>query len=94
MPREYKRVLAAEAAARAEDGTAGSPSSWERRVMGKPTGFIELKRRSSRRRPVEERLHDWREVYKLPRRRCSPIRARAAWTAASRSAIRAARSAT
>ncbi len=31
--------------------------------MGKVTGFIEIPRLSPRRRPVEERLHDWHEVY-------------------------------
>jgi glutamate synthase (NADPH) small chain len=31
--------------------------------MGKPTGFIEIQRKSQPRRPVEERVHDWREVY-------------------------------
>ncbi len=36
--------------------------------MGKPTGFIEIKRRKQPTRPVAERLHDWREVY-LPYRR-------------------------
>src|SRR5690242_20151636 len=33
--------------------------------MGKPTGFIELKRTKQPSRPVAERLQDWREVYKL-----------------------------
>jgi glutamate synthase (NADPH/NADH) small chain len=31
--------------------------------MGKPTGFIEIQRKKHPTRPVEERLHDWREVY-------------------------------
>jgi glutamate synthase (NADPH/NADH) small chain len=31
--------------------------------MGKPTGFIEIQRKTHPTRPVEERLHDWREVY-------------------------------
>ena len=31
--------------------------------MGKVTGFIEIKRKKHPTRPVEERLHDWREVY-------------------------------
>jgi glutamate synthase (NADPH/NADH) small chain len=31
--------------------------------MGKPTGFIELPRSLPRRRPVEQRVRDWREVY-------------------------------
>jgi len=31
--------------------------------MGKPTGFIEIQRKKHPTRPVEERIHDWREVY-------------------------------
>ena len=31
--------------------------------MGKPTGFIEIQRKKHPTRPVEERVHDWREVY-------------------------------
>ncbi len=31
--------------------------------MGKPTGFIEFERQTPTRRPVEERIHDWLEVY-------------------------------
>ena len=31
--------------------------------MGKPTGFIEIHRKKHPTRPVEERVHDWREVY-------------------------------
>src|SRR6187399_2880766 len=31
--------------------------------MGKPTGFIEIKRKKHPSRPVAERLHDWQEVY-------------------------------
>ena len=31
--------------------------------MGKATGFIEIKRKKHPTRPVEERIHDWREVY-------------------------------
>ena len=31
--------------------------------MGKPKGFIEIDRRKQATRPVEERRHDWREVY-------------------------------
>ena len=38
-------------------------------AVGKPTGFMELKRETPKRRPVPERLHDYREVYEpLPRR--------------------------
>src|SRR2546430_6024116 len=32
--------------------------------MGNPTGFIEIARVGFDRRPVEERIHDWKEVYK------------------------------
>ena len=32
--------------------------------MGKPTGFMEYSRETPQWRPVEERLHDWQEVYK------------------------------
>ena len=31
--------------------------------MGKPTGFIEIKRKKHPTRPVTERVQDWREVY-------------------------------
>src|SRR5262245_47131102 len=31
--------------------------------MGKPTGFIEIKRKKHPTRPVAERIRDWREVY-------------------------------
>src|SRR3954470_11505399 len=31
--------------------------------MGKPTGFIEIHRKKASTRPVDERLHDYREVY-------------------------------
>jgi glutamate synthase (NADPH/NADH) small chain len=31
--------------------------------MGKPTGFIEIQRKKHPTRPLEERIHDWREVY-------------------------------
>ena len=31
--------------------------------MGKPTGFIEIKRKKHPTRPVDERIRDWREVY-------------------------------
>ncbi|MCB1124831.1 MAG: glutamate synthase, partial [Verrucomicrobiae bacterium] len=32
--------------------------------MGKPDGFLQFKRETPSRRPVEERLHDYQEVYK------------------------------
>jgi glutamate synthase (NADPH/NADH) small chain len=34
--------------------------------MGKPTGFLEVARRTPGYRPVEERVHDWRAVERLP----------------------------
>lgn len=40
------------------------------RGVGKPTGFMEFPRESPPRRPVEERVQDWLEVYlELPRER-------------------------
>src|SRR6186713_2851973 len=39
-----------------------SSSSWGS-PMGKPTGFIEIVRKKHPTRPIEERLHDWSEVY-------------------------------
>jgi glutamate synthase (NADPH/NADH) small chain len=32
--------------------------------MGKPTGFLEIARELPARRPVEERVRDWREIYR------------------------------
>ncbi|HEY2379874.1 MAG TPA: glutamate synthase subunit beta [Terriglobia bacterium] len=32
--------------------------------MGNPTGFLEIGRVNFERRPVDERIHDWKEVYK------------------------------
>ena len=62
--------------------------------MGKATGFIEIQRKKHPSRPIDERIRDWHEVY-LPYPPGSlGNRARAAWTAGSRSVIRAARSAT
>ena len=101
MPRDYKRVLAGAGAARgsAEGRRAahvhGARSAqvavqWVSRPASSKSSA-----RSSRTRPVAERVHDWREVYlPYPRAGAARIRPRAAWTAASRSAIRAARSAT
>ena len=62
--------------------------------MGKPTGFMEIPRESPGRRPVAERVHDYLEVYNPFPIEKLRTRGRAAWTAASRSATRAARWAT
>ena len=32
--------------------------------MGKPTGFLEFKRETPARRPVIERINDWKDIYK------------------------------
>ena len=62
--------------------------------MGKKTGFMEFGRELPRRRPIPVRLRDWREVYeRFPKSR-PRRRARAAWTAASRSVTTAAHSGT
>ena len=72
--------------------------SW-RCCMADPKGFLKNGREVAERRPVEERVQDWDEVYPDgvgPRAAADhqhPGRA-AAWTAASRSATRAARWAT
>ena len=62
--------------------------------MGKPTGFIEFPRELPTRRPIPKRVHDFLEVYNPFPEEKLRARARGAWTAASRSAIRAVRWAT
>lgn len=38
--------------------------------MGDPRGFLRIPREASRRRPISQRLRDWRAVYEpLPERR-------------------------
>jgi hypothetical protein len=60
--------------------------------MGKDTGFLEIPREQPTRRSVEERVHDWFEIYQPFPKRSSAIRARDAWIAACLSATPAARS--
>ena len=63
--------------------------------MGEATGFLKWARETPTRRPVPVRLRDWKEVYEdFPLERRVRPRPGAAWTAASRSATTAARSAT
>ena len=62
--------------------------------MGKPTGFLEFPRELPTRRPIPERVHDFLEVYNPFPEEKLRAQGRGAWTAASRSAIRDARSAT
>ena len=102
MPRDYKRVL--EARRREADRATGLDEARGRRrgswrcSMADPKGFLKHGREVAERRPVEERVHDWNEVYPggAGARCCRSSRRRpaGAWTAASRSATRAARSAT
>ena len=95
MPRDYKRVLRRRRAPRPQAATPTFNELVGVAPMGKVTGFIEIQRKKPPTRPVAERVHDWHEVYlPYPRRRRCRTRRRAAWTAASRSAIRAVRSAT
>ena len=42
---------------------AGADGRSQPESMGKPTGFIEIQRKKHPTRPIEERVHDWREVY-------------------------------
>ena len=63
--------------------------------MGETTGFLKWERETPTRRPVPVRLRDWNEVYEpFPLGHAADARPGAAWTAASRSATTAARSAT
>ncbi len=60
--------------------------------MGKVTGFLEYKRELPQRRPVDERVNDFFEVYQpFPGGEACARRVRAAWIAASPSATPAAR---
>ena len=65
MPRDYRRVLDARAAAErdglSEDETTAAMMG---ALMADPRGFLDHRRaRSPPRRPVEERVQDWHEVY-------------------------------
>ena len=63
--------------------------------MGETTGFLKWARETPTRRPVPVRLRDWQEVYEpFPAEQAAARRPAGAWTAASRSATTAARSAT
>ena len=63
--------------------------------MGEATGFLKWEREPPTRRPVPVRLRDWKEVYEdFPIDNAADCRPGGAWTAASRSATTAARSAT
>ncbi len=62
IPRDYKRVRQAEAR-RGRNRASRRSTSWSEPPMGKPTGFIEIKRAKPHARPIEERVRDWHEVY-------------------------------
>jgi glutamate synthase (NADPH/NADH) small chain len=51
--------------------------------MGKPTGFMEHDRQLPDRRPVEERVGDFKEIYQPFPERTLRARPPAAWTAGS-----------
>ena len=61
MPLEYRRVLEAAAGESIRKNTVQDTLEC---TMGNPTGFIEIARITPERRPVAERVHDWKEVYK------------------------------
>ena len=94
MPRDYKRVLEAMRAADAAGVPVPTRPSW-RRPMGKPTGFLEAGPRAPA-APARCRCGSGTGRRSTSRSRptaCAP-RPAGAWTAASRSATTAARSAT
>ena len=62
--------------------------------MADPTGFLKCDRALPTRRPVDIRIRDWKEVYEKFPAAALHDQAGNAWTAASRSATTAARSAT
>ncbi len=62
--------------------------------MADPRGFMTTPRRTPARRPVDVRIQDWREVYTEFGQDAAKGKRGGAWTAASRSATRAARWAT
>ena len=96
MPRDYKRVLTAQAASGRAPARSTIIGAAGGGAMGKATGFHrDPAHEAADRGRSTERLRDWREVYlPYPVPALHASRARAAWTAASRSATRAARSAT
>ena len=67
MPRDYKAVLTAKAAALEEGSTWTDPRPWHaswRPRMADPKGFLTTtKRELPTRRPVDVRIMDWHEVY-------------------------------
>ena len=101
MPHDYKRALAEQLAA---EGEAEVPPRRPARrarlrsrrtdLMGELGGFLRLERVGFDKRDPRERVRDYQQYFSLARRRRCATRAGAAWTAASRSATRAARSAT
>ena len=75
VPHDYRRVLDAQARMRAaghvgrggrDGGVRGErprPRPGRGRLMGRPTGFIEIQRRGQPARPPLERIHDWSEAH-------------------------------
>ena len=75
MPTDYQKVLEATGWPRRRDVTS-IRRSW-RRLVADPTGFLRVAKVEAPKRPVDERVGDWREVYEPqdpqgPRRRGLP----------------------
>ena len=64
MPSDYKRVLDAAQIAEAE-GVTSIQRSWRRHVAD-PRGFLDVPKHEARYRPVDQRVHDWGDVYAHP----------------------------
>ena len=99
MPHDYKRALADSSTRRcvrpAAKGFLTRRDRGGSSLMGELGAFLKIDRVGAARAPPAERVHDHREfVGPLPLVRAPRSRARAAWSAACRSAITAARSAT
>ena len=109
MPHDYKRALADLAAGNGQLRLPRRPPDLERRrglrddrgrererrLMGELGAFLKLDRVENPERAAAERVHDYHEFVRHPLRSAScRSRARAAWSAASRSATTAARSTT
>ena len=65
MPRDYRRVLEARAEAMRDglDGDEVDRADHGGAPWLTPEGFLKYGREVAERRPVEERVHDWQEVY-------------------------------
>src|SRR5579862_6796297 len=60
---QIRQSVPARIQTRARGEAAGSGIAWVNSGMGKVSGFLEYSRETPQRRPVEERVNDWFEVY-------------------------------